>query len=312
MFGTRLANVIHNRQTHKQQGLRLPYQSKPSKSYRYTSSSSFSAEDEDYDSESPMPIFGASRSESQEPGLSYDDFLDLGGSRNVGDLHDKRISKHINPRIKFHPNRLHYDTVTQVHEPVYKWAMDCKMEEIKKIVEYDCIKELGRTIKNTAQNVVKTGDEKVAELKYWLDHMGLKRHIHQVRFHENMIKGCLTKIYEAEWETQYESIMRKFDVVKMKRELLFACPRRFGKTVSVAMYVAAYMLTIPNCRVAVFSTGKRMAKKLMMLIINFLRRCPIFEKVLETKNQEDLILRFCTDDTREASCYPASVQVGFF
>jgi hypothetical protein len=208
--------------------------------------------------------------------------------------------------------RVHYDTIKLVHEPTHKWTMETMIKELQKIEEYDELKEFKRSMKVEGSLKNKSGDEKLRDLKFWLDHLGLKRHIHQIRFHEHMIKASLSKIYETEWETQYESIMKTFDIEKMKRELLFSCPRRFGKTFSVALYCAAYMLSVPNCQVAVFSTGKRTAKKLMMLILSFLARFPGFEDHIEIKNQEDLVLKFGPFDNRQLSCYPSTVKVSLF
>lgn len=213
-------------------------------------------------------------------------------------------------RLKF-SDRIHYNTVQLVHSSVYEWYTKKHVKELEKILSYDNIKEFKHSIKAASKRINKTGDEKIKDLKYWLDNLGLKRHIHQVRFHEHMIKACLTKIYESEWETQYESIMKKFNVEKMKRELLFSCPRRFGKTYSVAIFCAAYMLSVPNSQIAVFSTGKRTAKKLMMLIVSFLSRFPEFESHVHTKNHEDLIIKFGEFDARQLSCYPSTVKVFF-
>jgi hypothetical protein len=206
-------------------------------------------------------------------------------------------------------DRVHYDTVKLVHEPVHTWSTEKQLKELKKVVEYDELREFKRALKMETSVKNRSGDEKLRDLKYYLDNLGLKRHIHQIRFHEHMIKASLSKIYEMEWETQYEAIMKKFNIVKMKRELLFSCPRRFGKTFSVALYCAAYMLSIPNCQVAVFSTGKRTAKKLMMLILSFLARFNGFEDYVDIKNQEDLVLEFGSFDKRQLSCYPSTVKV---
>lgn len=208
--------------------------------------------------------------------------------------------------------RVHYDTVKLVHEPTHKWTIETMVKELQKIEEYNELQEFKRSMKVEGSMKNKSGDEKLKDLKFWLDNLGLKRHIHQIRFHEHMIKASLSKIYEVEWETQYESIMKKFGIEKMKRELLFSCPRRFGKTFSVALYCAAYMLSVPNCQVAVFSTGKRTAKKLMMLILSFLSRFPGLEDHIEIKNQEDLVLKFGPFDKRQLSCYPSTVKVSLF
>lgn len=207
--------------------------------------------------------------------------------------------------------RVHYDTVKLVHDPVYEHNQTSHLKVLKKINNYDPLAETKKRMKIEKAKSNKTGDQKLQDLKFWLDNLGLKRHAHQVRFHEQMILASLSKIYENEWETQYEQIMKRFNITKMKRELLFSCPRRFGKTFSVAIYCAAYMLSVPKCQVAVFSTGKRTAKKLMVLILSFLVNYPGFADCVKTKNQEDLVLSFGLNDDRILSCYPATVKVRY-
>lgn len=49
--------------------------------------------------------------------------------------------------------------------------------------------------------------------------------------------------------------MNQFD--NLKQQVLCLTPRRFGKTTSVAMFVAAYCLTVPRSEQCIFSTGRR-------------------------------------------------------
>ena len=213
--------------------------------------------------------------------------------------------------------RILYNTTKLVHEPVYDFAHRNEIAALKELRDYDDLKESKKRYAAEKSKETRSGDEKLKMLKHWLDNLGLKRHFLQVKFHEQMILACLSKIYEDEWETQYEQIMKKFGVIKMKRELIFSCPRRFGKTYSVALFAAAYLLSIPKCQVAIFSTGKRTAKKLMVLILHFLTFFPGIEDPgrIKVKNQEDLVLDFGTPnhpDDRCLSCYPSSVKVSYF
>lgn len=206
-------------------------------------------------------------------------------------------------------DRIHYNTTAVVHDPVAEWAFITNMKEINKIENYDHLKEFKLQCKMIQSSKNKSGDQRVQELRFWLDNLGMTRHVHQIRFHEHMIRASLTKIYENEWEADSEAIMKKFSVPKMQRELLFSCPRRYGKTYSVAMFVTAYSLTVPNCQTALFSTGQRTVKKLMTLIVSFFARYPGFHEKLAVSNQEDLEMKFGDFDKRRLSCYPSSVRV---
>jgi hypothetical protein len=60
--------------------------------------------------------------------------------------------------------------------------------------------------------------------------------------------------------------MKEFGITRIRFEVMILTPRRFGKTVSVAMFVLSMMLCLPGVRVCVFSTGKRASSGLMQEI----------------------------------------------
>lgn len=157
-----------------------------------------------------------------------------------------------------------------------------------------------------------TGDEKMAALTTCLDNMGLTRHEYQILFHDNFIKSCLPKIYENEWSESYESILAKYGCTKLNQEVCVICPRRFGKTVSVALFCAAFVYCIPQCTIAIFSTGKRTSGKLMALCVKFLNLLPMFKERCETCNSENVVLNFGKRDQSMLNCYPGTVAVCYF
>jgi hypothetical protein len=154
-----------------------------------------------------------------------------------------------------------------------------------------------------------TGDRIVAAIHAQLDGFGLTRHDHQREFHEMFIKATLPKIYEKTWAQNYDAILRKFSMTRNLSECLIVCPRRFGKTYSVAMFCAAYLMHVPNCEIALFSTGQRTAGKLMALILSFCDMIDGFRDRVQRKTQELLELNFGRGDTRRLNCYPGTVAV---
>jgi len=157
-----------------------------------------------------------------------------------------------------------------------------------------------------------TGDRIVARIQEQLDSFGMTRHDHQREFHDMFIHSTLPKIYEKTWAQNYNTILRKYGIKKHYSESLIVCPRRYGKTYSVAMYCAAYLMNTPNCEIALFSTGKRTAGKLMALIVSFCDLIPGFRDRVEIKNQELLQVGFGRSDKRRLNCYPGTVAVHFF
>jgi hypothetical protein len=63
---------------------------------------------------------------------------------------------------------------------------------------------------------------------------------------------------------------------------------RFGKSVSVAMYVLALLLHVPGIRVCIFSTGKRASGKLVGEIMERIKNIPGATKRVIKQNQEQV------------------------
>lgn len=216
--------------------------------------------------------------------------------------------------------RIHFDTVTLIHNVTNKYAETKYTKAVEKMQTYESWKRDKKRWKKQKRAAVLSGEEKLFKIRYLLDKLlpvrednpHPKRFHLQVTFHEHMINACLSKIYEREWESQYPQIMKKHNIKKMKREIVISCPRRFGKTYSVALFAAAYFLVVPTATIAIFSTGKRTAGKLMALIKVFLSNYPGFENIkVNTNSQEELSMTFGVNDIRSISVNCSSIRVCF-
>ena len=65
-------------------------------------------------------------------------------------------------------------------------------------------------------------------------------------------------------------------------------PRRFGKTMSVGMFVAAYLYSVENAEICIFSTGRRASQKLLELIKSLIEKLPNGRERILKFNQEIL------------------------
>lgn len=200
-----------------------------------------------------------------------------------------------------------FDMTRLLHTPVMQ-HFDQELARIERAYG-DAFFGTGDTAELSGASKRVTGDMIVQNIQKQLDSFGLVREEHQRQFHDMFIESCLPKIYYREWSNNYERIMRRFGLTKLQQESLIVCPRRYGKTYSVGMFCAAYLMNVPNCEIALFSTGKRTAGKLMALILSFLDMIPGFRDKIETKNQELLVLDFGVGDKRKLNCYPGSVGV---
>jgi len=109
-------------------------------------------------------------------------------------------------------------------------------------------------------------------------------------------------------------LREQFEVDQFKSEVMIITPRRWGKTYSVAMFVAASAFAIESTTQAIFSTGRRASKKLLDLIYQFLCKLPGMKESIITKNVEEIRIQGPggEGDIRTICSYPSKVIVSFF
>lgn len=157
-----------------------------------------------------------------------------------------------------------------------------------------------------------SGDERLELFRRLLDEFNWERQANQVDFHEMMIKTALPCIFKDEWNTDYDRILRIFDLYQHVAETFIVCPRRFGKTVSVAMFCADYMYCIPEASIAIFSTAQRTSGKMMLAIYQFMRELPYFRDAIFTVKNSETITIILHGVERTMWCYPGTVAVRAF
>jgi hypothetical protein len=157
-----------------------------------------------------------------------------------------------------------------------------------------------------------SGDDRLALFRQMLDSYKWSRQSNQIDFHEMMIKANLPTIFPAEWDADYDRILRMFSLTEHCAEAFIVCPRRFGKTVAVAMFCAVYMFIVPDASIAIFSTAQRTSGKMMQAIYLFMQELPFFkEGKFIVKNSETIAL-YIHDNLRTMWCYPGKVAVCTF
>lgn len=86
-----------------------------------------------------------------------------------------------------------------------------------------------------------------------------------------------------------DRVLKEFGINQLRPEVLIQTPRRFGKTLSIAMFVAAMLLCCPDIKVCVFSTGKRASGSLMAEIVTLLTKAGHKDRIIK-QNQEQLFI----------------------
>ena len=157
------------------------------------------------------------------------------------------------------------------------------------------------------------GDKRLQDLYDQLSFYDTKypRSQHQVEFHRAFIASCLRNIYKDEFSANFLRILQENELQEARQEVFICCPRRFGKTFAVGLFVASYLLTQPEQRVCIFSPSRRQSKMMLDLVVKFIRDDPRGGDMICKQNQEELWLRGTesNNDMRILCSYPSRVQV---
>lgn len=157
------------------------------------------------------------------------------------------------------------------------------------------------------------GDRRLQDLNdklCWFDKK-YQRSQHQIEFHKAFSASCLRNIYKEEFSANFLRILQENELSEARQEVFICCPRRFGKTFAVGLFVAAYLLTQPEQRICIFSPSRRQSKMMLDLIAKFIKDTPDGAEKICKQNQEELHIRgtASSNDVRVLCSYPSRVQV---
>lgn len=156
------------------------------------------------------------------------------------------------------------------------------------------------------------GDKYLRELERCLSTLepvpGKGRSGAQVAFHRAMINATLPHIYGSDFKKFRERIMVERAMTEMSQEVLICCPRRFGKTTSVSMFIAAFLYCVPDAWISCFSTGQRASTTLLDQAARYFALLPGSKDMLLKKNQEQFFVKGKdASDVRRFHSFPSSV-----
>lgn len=178
------------------------------------------------------------------------------------------------------------------------------------------LSRLDAFIENSKSETLR-GDATLARLYEALDSCGLQRTSTQRFFHKCFVQSILPWVYgKAEFAKYKDRILQESGIHpdKYNQYTLISTPRRWGKTTSVAIFVASALFSVPEIWISVYSTGRRASKALSDLVHKFIKR--LEEKAgmkksrVLVKNTEELFYGGDVgSDVRQLFSYPATVQV---
>jgi hypothetical protein len=157
-----------------------------------------------------------------------------------------------------------------------------------------------------------SGDKRLSALRSaleQLDHLGFMRSAHQRQFHESFIGACLPQIYGEDLEKNLVRILRSNNMEEIRCEIMVCCPRRWGKTMAVALFAAAYLWSQPDAEVLIYSIAKRTSSMLMAKVYNMIVKLAGGTHIVRTHNQEDLEIVNAYGRTSMCHSYPAASKI---
>lgn len=108
-----------------------------------------------------------------------------------------------------------------------------------------------------------------------LDRGGWERSYHQRCFHEQFLNAVIKILFKTDppgsFERSYPRLLELNNWSEIRQEVLISTPRRFGKTISVCLFVAALMFACPSIEISIYSTCKRISCKLLRNCIKYIQ-----------------------------------------
>lgn len=208
-------------------------------------------------------------------------------------------------RRRVTPSRVSYRPLIVGAYEYYQKEMLTSLVSLKPKTHYEAVTN---QVKTKQRNY---GDVRLANIRIFLDHVkGYDRSEMQKQFHESFLQAVALHLYKDDPEVDMDKICSMNEWPNLKQQVLCLTPRRFGKTTAVAMFVAAYFLSVEKAQLCIFSTGKRASDAMLDKIHEFIK---LIDEELGTdhdsscKRKGEFLYYYGagTNDVRKISSYPS-------
>ncbi len=152
-----------------------------------------------------------------------------------------------------------------------------------------------------------------------LDRGGWERSYHQRCFHEQFLNAVIKILFKTDppgsFERSYPRLLELNNWSEIRQEVLISTPRRFGKTISVCLFVAALMFACPSIEISIYSTCKRISCKLLRNCIKYIQiicdvlKVPPMPFIKQTMDEVEIQGSESKYDTRKLNSYPSKVTL---
>lgn len=173
--------------------------------------------------------------------------------------------------------------------------------------------DLYAKVKDKASTEIETnGEKRLKKLFKYLerfDDIGYPRSKHQRLFHKAFTGACIKKILGSDYGAVLEKVIKQYDIQSTTSDVVITCPRRFGKTIGLAQFVAALVLTMDTIEISIYSTAKRASSRLIEKIRDFIILLGGREAIIKFSNNELLEVKGPNGKSSFIGAYPSSVAV---
>ena len=142
-----------------------------------------------------------------------------------------------------------------------------------------------------------------------LDELGYRRSKQQIEFHTTFLGSMVQQIFGSDLNKYLNEILQKLGLKELNKDVAVCCPRRFGKTTSVAAYSAATIYTQGDMDFVIYSIAMRTSRMLTARIYQMVISLAGGTHVIETSNQEILTVASISGQSSTVYSYPAASAI---
>lgn len=142
-----------------------------------------------------------------------------------------------------------------------------------------------------------------------LDEMGFRRSKQQIEFHTLFLGSMVQQIFGSDLNKYLNDILEALGLKELNKDVAVCCPRRFGKTTSVALFAAAMVYTQGDIDFVIYSIAMRTSRMLTARIYQMIVGLAGGNHVIITSNQEVLTVASLCGGASTVYSYPGASAI---
>lgn len=142
-----------------------------------------------------------------------------------------------------------------------------------------------------------------------LDEIGYRRSKQQIEFHTAFLGSMVQQIFGADLNKYLNEILEALGLKELNKDIAVCCPRRFGKSTSVALFAAAMIFTQGDIDFVIYSIAMRTSRMLTARIYQMVVGLAGGTHVITTSNQEILTISSISGGSSTVYSYPAASAI---